>query len=87
VLTLYGNELAINHLILSEKINIGLADKLLDQVTTDQDQYDIETNNRLHLHSRHDTKPFSKVVFKAGEYNSIDPKIFINDTSAYGFVS
>jgi hypothetical protein len=43
VLTLYGNELAINHLILSEKINIGLADKLLDQVTTDQDQYDRDT--------------------------------------------
>ena len=84
---MYGSELAINHLILSENLNIGLADELLDQFTTDKDPYDIERNNRLHLHAWFHMEPFSKLLFEAGKYDHIDPNIFINDTSAYGFVS
>ncbi|CAF4322243.1 unnamed protein product, partial [Rotaria sp. Silwood2] len=85
VLLLYGCELAINHLRLSENINIGLAHTLLDQSTTNKDPYDLEKNNRLHLHCWHTQEDFSKFSFKAGKYNRIHPRKFINDTSASGF--
>ncbi|CAM4803103.1 unnamed protein product [Rotaria magnacalcarata] len=85
VLLLYSCELAINHLKLSENIDLGLAYTLLDQSTTDRDQYDMEKNNRLHLHSWHTLEKFSKFEFKAGKYNRIHPRKFMKDTSALGY--
>ncbi|CAF3473895.1 unnamed protein product [Rotaria socialis] len=85
VLLLYSCELAINHLKLSENISLGLAYTFLDQSTTDTDQYDMEKNNRLHLHSWHTFERFSKFDFKAGKYNRIHPRKFMMDASARGY--
>jgi hypothetical protein len=87
VLSMYGTHLAVNHLLISEKLDIIKADQLLDQSTTDKNQYDLEENNRLHLHCWHTDKQFSKFQFKAGQYNSIHPRTLINDKSAQGYVS
>jgi hypothetical protein len=84
---LYGSHLAFNHLVLNESINLGLAYELLDQVSTNKDQYDLEKNNRLHLHCWHTLDTFSKFRFKIGEYNHLNPNSYINNTSAAGFVS
>ncbi len=79
--------MAFNHLVLNESINIGHAYELLDRPSNNKDQYDLEQNNRLHLHCWHSDKEFSKFVFKAGKYNDLNPNTFLNDTSAAGFVS
>ncbi len=79
--------MAFNHLVLNESINLGLAHHFLDQPSTNQDRYDLEKNNRLHIHCWHTFDRFSKFGFKAGEYNNLNPNSFINDTSAAGFVS
>ncbi|CAF5217162.1 unnamed protein product, partial [Rotaria magnacalcarata] len=50
VLSMYGTHLAVNHLLVSEKLDIKTANQLLDQSTTDPDPNNIEKNNRLHLH-------------------------------------
>jgi hypothetical protein len=84
---LYGCQLAFNHLVLNESINLSLADDLLDLPSSNKDQYDIEKNNRLHIHCWHELVPFSKFIFKAGRYNNLSPDRFLNDTSAAGFVS
>ena len=87
VLLLYGGHLAINHLVASEKFDIGLGDELLDQGVTSTDAKDIIENHRLHLHCWHGSKPFSKFDFKEGKYNHIKPSTLVSDTSAYGYVS
>ena len=87
VLSMYGAHLAINHLLTSEKFGIKRADQLLDQLTTNRDQYDIEKNSRLHLHCWHTDRPFSKFQFKAGKYNHIHPHTLLHDTSAQGYVN
>ncbi|CAF4351842.1 unnamed protein product [Rotaria sordida] len=66
-------------------MKLGLAHTLLDQLTTTTDPYDFEKNKPLHLHCWHTGKQFSKSQFKAGKYNDIHPRKFINDTSASGF--
>lgn len=87
VLSMYGTHLAVNHLLISEKITVRKADELLDQSTTNPDLHDLEKNNRLHLHCWHTDKKFSKFQFKAGKYNSIHPRTLNNDTSAQAYVS
>jgi len=84
---LYSCDLAINHLVLSENIKLGLAQNLLDQFSTNTDPYDMEKQNRLHIHCWHTSDRFSKFQFKAGKYNHINPQTLINDTSASGYVS
>ncbi|CAF0832434.1 unnamed protein product [Rotaria sp. Silwood1] len=85
VLSMYGTHLAVNHLLISEKLDIKKADELLDQSTTDTNQDNLEKNHRLHLHCWHTDKQFSKFAFKAGKYNHIHPRTLINDTSAQAY--
>ncbi len=87
VLSMYGTHLAVNHLIISEELDIRKADQLLDQSTTNNDQADLEKNNRLHLHCWHTDDEFSKFALKADKYNSIHPRTLLNDTSARAYVS
>ena len=84
---MYGTHMAVNHLVLRENMEIGLAREYLDQFSTRTDPYDIEKNNRLHLHCWHTEQPFSKFSFKDGKYNDIDPRTLLNDTSASAYVS
>jgi hypothetical protein len=72
---------------MNESIHLGLAYELLDQLSSNKDRYDLETNNRLHIHCWHTSDSFSKFEFKAGRYNHLNPNLFINDTSAAGYVS
>ncbi len=87
VLSMYGTHLAVNHLIISEELDIRKADQLLDQSTTNNDQADLEKNNRLHLHCWHTDKQFSKFQFKENKYNHIHPNTLINDSSSKGYVN
>jgi hypothetical protein len=87
VLSMYGTHLAVNHLIISDKLNIQNGDQLFDQPTTNGNQNDIEINNRLHLHCWHTDEQFSKFQFKANTYNHIDPYTLMNDSSPKGYVS
>ncbi|CAF4437413.1 unnamed protein product [Rotaria sp. Silwood2] len=82
---MYGTHLAVNHLLVSEKLDIKKANELLDQSTTNENPDDLEKNHRLHLHCWHTNKQFSKFQFKAGKYNHIDPRTLINDTSAQAY--
>ena len=84
---LYGSHLAVNHLVVSEQLDIRIANKLLDQSVTNSDQTDMEKNTRLHLHCWHGAKPFSKFAFKNNNYNDTDIPLLQNDTSARGYVS
>jgi hypothetical protein len=84
---MYGTQLAVNHLIASEKVHIQNGDHLLDQGTTNNEPNEIEKNNRLHLHCWHTDSQFSKFQFKANRYNHIDPHSLINNTSNQGYVS
>jgi hypothetical protein len=72
--------------VLTEKLDIRIANELLDQSVTNTDQKDIEKNTRLHLHCWHTDLPFSKFYFKTNKYNCINPLSFINDTSAKAYV-
>ncbi|CAF2949931.1 unnamed protein product [Rotaria sp. Silwood2] len=85
VLSMYGTHLAVNHLLVSEKLDIKKADELLDQSTTNENPDDLEKNHRLHLHCWHTDKTFSKFQFKAGKYNHIHPRTLIHDTSAQAY--
>lgn len=87
VLSMYGTHLAVNHLLITEKLNVKKADDLLDQSTTDTKQDGIEKHNRLHLHCWHTHLQFSKFDFKTGKYNHIHPRTLISDTSARAYVS
>jgi len=69
VLLLYGQNLALNHLIATKQMNIIKLEKLLDIPS-------YNSNNIfsvLHIHVFHSDKIFSKFIFKAGNYNNINP--------------
>ncbi|CAF2506417.1 unnamed protein product [Rotaria sp. Silwood2] len=87
VVSMYGTHLTVNHLLVSEKLDIKKVDELLDQSTTNENPDDLEKNHRLHLHCWHTDKQFSKFQFKAENYNHIDPRTLINDTLAQSYVS
>lgn len=87
VLSMYGSHLAINHLLVSDRIHVENGDQLLDQPTTNSRPNDIELHHRLHLHCWHTDEQFSKFQFKANQYNHIDPSTLINDHSPRGYVS
>jgi len=85
VLLLYGQHLAINHLVAHDKLNVKIANQLFDQSTTNNDTKDMQKNLRLHLHCWHTDLPFSKFAFKAGKYNHIHPRTLVNETSAQSY--
>lgn len=84
---LYGSHLAVNHLVISEKLDIRTASELFDQSVTLTDEKDMEKNTRLHLHCWHGDEPFSKFAFKRNKYDCINPYSLINDTTARAYVS
>ena len=66
VLLLYGQNLAMNHMIGSRHINIVKLDQLLDVTSTEL----IDINKVLHIHVYHHDDMFSKFQFKAGVYDN-----------------
>jgi hypothetical protein len=74
VVLLYGQNLAMNHLISSRRINIKKLDNLIDFRSINVDLL----SSVVHIHVYHGSDMFSKSAFKAGAYNSIT--LPINDT-------
>lgn len=81
VLLLYGQNLALNHLIATNQINVI---KLFDQLDYPS-YYSNNINTMLHIHVFHGDDMFSKFQFKAGKYDNIDP--YKEDTSIAKFYS
>ena len=86
VLLLYGQHLALNHLVGTNQIRIVIGQNLLDQSTTDDSLQYIQQGIRLNLHCWHTDKRFSKFAFKLGQYNRSELEIYRNDKTAVAYV-
>jgi hypothetical protein len=86
VLLLYGQHLAINHLVGQRKIQIVIGHNLLDQSTTDATPQYVQQGIRLNLHCWHTDNRFSKFAFKLGHYNRTELAKYQNDTTAQAYV-
>lgn len=87
VLLLYGQHLALNHLVAKNEIRIVIGYNLLDQSTTDKSTQYVQQGTRLNLHCWHTDERFSKFAFKLGHYNQTDLEKYRNDTTAQAYVS
>ncbi|CAF1496172.1 unnamed protein product, partial [Rotaria sordida] len=85
VLLLYGQHLALNHLVAINQIRILIGQHLLDQSTTDNTVEYITQGTRLNLHCWHTDERFSKFAFKDGEYNRTELKQYKDDKSAQAY--
>ena len=84
---MYGGHLAINHLVVHERLDVQIAHNLLDQSVRNAKQDGMHRHARLHLHCWHGHLPFSKFDFKKNQYDHIDPSSLLNDTSARAYVN
>ena len=75
VLLLYGQNLAMNHLITSNHLNITKLENLIDHPSTNQDSI----FKIVHIHVYHDDVLFSKFRFKDGKYDNYT--LPLNDTT------
>jgi hypothetical protein len=87
VLLLYGQHLALNHLVGNKQIRIVIASDLLDQSTTDTNPQYVQKGIRLNLHCWHTDNRFSKFAFKLGHYKQSELETFRNDTTAQAYVN
>lgn len=69
VLLLYGQSLAMNHLIGSHQLNIIKIHDHLDYPS----YYNNEINKMIHIHVFHGDDMFSKFQFKLGKYDNLNP--------------
>lgn len=86
VLLLYGQHLAVNHLVGINQIRLIISYELLDQSTTDDTTEYVQRGTRLNLHGRHAPDKFSKMAFKEGRYNETDLEKYRNDTTVLAYV-
>lgn len=68
VISLYGEKLALNHLIATKQIHAMQLHHHLDVAS----HYTSSVNQTLHIHVFHDEIMFSKFSFKRGEYDSMN---------------
>jgi len=87
VLLLYGQHLALNHLVGTNKVRVVIGIDLLDQLTTDKSPQHIQEGIRLNFHCWHTNERFSKFAFKLGQYNQSELELYRNDTTAQAYVS
>jgi hypothetical protein len=67
VLLLYGQNLAMNHLIGSDQLNVVRLNNYIDYPSgNEQSVFDM-----LHIHVYHTDEMFSKFVFKMGRYDNM----------------
>ena len=69
VLLLYGQNLALNHLIATNQINVVKLHDHLDYPS----YFSNNINTMLHIHVFHGDDMFSKFQFKAGKYDNLNP--------------
>jgi hypothetical protein len=67
VLLLYGQSLAMNHLIDTKQLNVVKLDKQIDFPS----YFDEDIAKVLHIHVFHGSSMFSKFDFKEGKYNNM----------------
>lgn len=79
VLLLYGQHLALNHLIGSHQVNVIKLNDLIDYPSANTEQVD----SKIHIHVFHGDDLFSKGAFKNGKYD--DMKITNQNTSLIKF--
>ena len=87
VLLLYGQHLAINHLVGQNKIRIVIGGDLLDQSSTDGNPQYVQNGIRLNLHCWHTNDRFSKFAFKLGQYKQSELDKYRHDNTAQAYVS
>ena len=87
VLLLYGQHLALNHLVGQNQIRVVIANDRLDQSSTDVSPGYVNSGIRLNLHCWHTNDRFSKFAFKMGHYNQSELQKYRNDTTAQAYVS
>jgi len=87
VLLLYGQHLALNHLVGTNRIRIFIGSNLLDQSSTDANPQYLQQGIRLNLHCWHTNDRFSKFAFKLGHYKQAELDKYRNDTTAQAYVS
>ena len=68
VLLLYGQHLALNHLVGQNQIRMVIGNNLLDQSTTDANPSYVQQNIRLNFHCWHTNDRFSKFAFKLSKF-------------------
>ena len=68
VLLLYGQSLAMNHLIATKQLNVVKLDQYLDYPS----YFDESIFKVLHIHVFHGDGLFSKFQFKAGSYDNMN---------------
>ena len=84
---LYGQHLALNHLVGTNQIRIFIGTELLDQSSTDNTTPYVQQSTRLNFHCWHTSDRFSKFAFKMGHYNQSELELYRNDTTARAYVS
>ena len=84
---LYGQHLALNHLVGTNQIRMIIGSDLLDQSSTDTTTAYVQQGTRLNLHCWHTNDRFSKFAFKLGHYKQSELEKYRNDTTAQAFVS
>lgn len=84
---LYGQHLALNHLVGTNQIRMIIGSDLLDQSSTDTTTAYLEHGTRLNLHCWHTNDRFSKFAFKLGHYKQSELDKYRNDTTAQAYVS
>lgn len=87
VLLLYGQHLALNHLVGIHRIRVLIGHNILDQSTTDNTPNYVQQGIRLNLHCWHTNDRFSKFAFKLGQYPESELAAYKNDTTARAYVT
>lgn len=86
VLLLYGQHLAINHLVGLNQIRVKIGSDLLDQSSTDTSPEYLTKGIRLNFHCWHTDNRFSKFAFKLGHYKQAELEKYRNDNTAQAYV-
>ena len=86
VLLLYGQHLALNHLVGTNQIRMIIGSDLLDQSSTDATTAYVQQGTRLNFHCWHTNERFSKFAFKLGHYKQSELDKYRNDTTAQAYV-
>lgn len=71
VLLLYGQSLALNHLIASQQINVVKLANLLDHHSGNNDSI----HSAINIHVFHDNNLFSKFAFRMGKYDAMNTSV------------
>ncbi len=77
VLSMYGADFGLNHLMGSKQLNVIKLDNLIDYPSANTEP----VLDKIHIHVFHDDDLFSKFAFKMGQYDNVT----IADTSQIKF--